>query len=471
MFIGRKRELTTLEELYQKPGFAMAVIYGRRRIGKSTLINEFVKGKRSIFYTSSKVSSVRNLELFSSMVTMEMDGLMDGVTFSSLESVFDYLTRKMEGMNEKLVLVIDELPYWAEKDDALLSVLQKYIDTRWLEANLMVILCGSALSFMENSVLSEKSPIFGRRNIQIKLDVFDYLDSAAFVPSYSPEEKAIVYGITGGVAKYLSLINPSISLDENIKRLFFSPSGYLFDEPRNLLVQEFSDISVVNGIVEQIAYGSNTVSEIASRVREKDQTVLYTLGKLVDVGIVEKKHCILEEKNKKKIHYVLKDTMFRFWYTFIPKAYSVIEMGRGDIYYDKVVKNSLHSFMGPGFEDMCRYYTLLHGIEGEFGSFVTKVGSWWGVGTTKENGEYITQNEDIDVVAISEIEKKMILGECKFTNDKVGEGILNTLKRRSTLVNSKYQIEKLILFSLSGFSDELKKEDDLVLLSLSDMYR
>lgn len=283
--------------------------------------------------------------------------------------------------------MIDELPYWAEKDDALLSVLQKYIDRVWSDKNLKVILCGSALSFMEKKVLSEKSPLFGRRDSQIKLEAFNYLDAAKFVPEYSNEDKAICYGITGGVAKYLSMIDPKKSIDENIIRLFFRTDGYLYDETRNLLTQEFSDISLVNNIVEQIASGQNTLNIIATKIEEKDQTVLYSLEKLMNVGLIEKKKCITEEKNKKRIQYVLKDYMFKFWYEFIPKATSVIEMGQGEGYYTKVVKPVLHSFMGTVFEEMCRYYTLMKGITGEYGCFVTSVGSWWGVeNITDKNG-------------------------------------------------------------------------------------
>ena len=145
-------------------------------------------------------------------------------------------------------------------------MLQKYIDTEWNEKNLMIILCGSALSFMENKVLSEKSPLFGRRDTQIKLEAFNYRDSALFVPKYSAEDKAVCYGITGGVAKYLSMIDGDQSLDDNIKRLFFHTDGYLYDETRNLLTQEFSDITLVNNIIEQIASGENTVNIIAGKV-------------------------------------------------------------------------------------------------------------------------------------------------------------------------------------------------------------
>ena len=159
MFVGREDELKSLQELYNKDGFGMSVIYGRRRIGKSTLITEFIKNKKAIFYTATKVGKERNVELFSKQVVSALDPAFEQAAFASIEAVFDFISRKMP--KEKLIIVIDELPYWAEKDEALLSVLQKYIDTEWNEKNLMIILCGSALSFMENKVLSEKSPLFG----------------------------------------------------------------------------------------------------------------------------------------------------------------------------------------------------------------------------------------------------------------------------------------------------------------------
>ncbi|MGN0340669.1 MAG: ATP-binding protein [Lachnospira sp.] len=471
MFIGRERELTSLKEFYDKDGIGMTVIYGRRRIGKSTLITEFVKDKKTIFYTATKVGKNRNLELFSKQV---VDLLMPGVgdiSFNTTEAVFDFIDKNIG--DEKVVLVIDELPYWAERDDALLSILQKYIDTVWNDKNLKIILCGSALSFMEKKVLSEKSPLFGRRDSQIKLEAFNYLDAAKFVPDYSNEDKAICYGITGGVAKYLSMIDPKKNIDENIVRLFFRTDGYLYDETRNLLTQEFSDISIVNNIVEQIASGENTLNIIAGKIGEKEQTVLYSLDKLINVGLVEKKKCITDEKNKKKTQYVLKDYMFKFWYEFIPKATSVIEMGQGEIYYHKIVKPVLHSFMGSVFEEMCRYYTLKQGITGQYGCFVTTVGTWWGVENTKDkNGDIRTQSADIDVVALSETDKKAVIGECKFKNEKIDKGIYETLLRRGKLISAKYKVSKYIFFSLSGYTDwfESLSDEDVLLLTLDSLY-
>ena len=474
MFIGRKNELNALENVYEKAGFGMTIIYGRRRIGKSTLIKEFIKGKKAIFYTATKVGAERNLELFSKQVLEVLDPTYSDVTFQSVESILDILTKKVEEENRKTILVIDELPYWAEKDESLLSIFQKYIDTMWLDKNIMLILCGSALSFMEKKVLSEKSPIFGRRDSQIKLEAFNYIDSSLFVPNYSAEDKAICYGVTGGVAKYLSLFDPKKSLDDNIVRLFFNNDGYLFDETKNLLTQEFSDVTLVNNVIEQVASGENSLNIIAAKVKEKDSTVLYSLEKLMDVGLVEKKNCITEEKNRKKTQYVLRDHMFKFWYQFIPKAISIIELGQGKKYYEKVVKPQIHSFMGSVFEDMCRYYVLDQGVKGKFDTFITETGTWWGVEQiVDEEGKRYQQAADIDVVGISSVDKKAVIGECKFKNSKIDKDVYETLIRRSKLISGNYSVTKYLLFSLGGFTRWFEEADipETLLISVDDLYR
>lgn len=470
MFVGRKRELSSLEKLYHQQGFGMTVIYGRRRIGKSTLIREFLKDKRAIFYTATKVGKARNLELFCQQVVSLLDPSLTGVSFPSLEAILDFITDRLSG--DKLVLVIDELPYWAQDDGALLSVLQKYIDTRWSEQDMMIILCGSSLSFMENKVLSEKSPLFGRRNTQIRLEAFDYLEAAEFVPDYSAEDKAIIYGITGGVAKYLAMIDPRGSVDDNIKAQFFNTDGYLYDEPRNLLAQEFTDVALVNNVIEQIASGSNTVNEISQKIGQNSSTVLYALDKLIQVGLITKKKCITEEKNRKKTQYVLKDQMFRFWYAFIPKATSIIEIGQGDLYFDRVVKPQIHNYMGSVFEEMCRYYTLKEGICGAFGNTLTEVGTWWGTEILLRGSEKVQQSADIDVVGISELDKTAVLGECKFKKEKIDKNVYDTLLRRSAVIGGKYRIIRFLFFSLSGYTSwfDSIQNNDIVLLTLDDLY-
>ena len=271
----------------------------------------------------------------------------------------------------------------------------------------------------------------------------------------------------------MALFDAKKSLDDNIIRLFFNSDGYLFDETRNMLIQEFSDVTLVNNIIEQVASGENSLNNIAAKVHEKETTVLYSLEKLMDVGLVEKKKCITEEKNKKKTRYVLRDHMFSFWYRFIPKAISVIEMGQGQVYYEKVVKPQIHSFMGSVFEEMCRYYTLEQGIKGTFGSFITETGSWWGVEQmTDDTGKRYQQSADIDVVGISSVDKTAICGECKFKNEKIDKEIYETLIRRAELLSGNYSVTKYLLFSLSGFTKWFDTADksDLRLITLKDLY-
>ena len=449
----------------------MAVIYGRRRIGKSTLIKEFIKDKKAIYYITTKISTERNVELLSKEIFQILSPELSSMKITNLDDLFTLFTQSLG--DEKIVFVIDEIPYWAEKDESILTTLQKFADEYWVNKNLLFILCGSALSFMESKILSEKSPLFGRRNMQIKLEAFNYMEAADFILNYTNEEKAICYGITGGVAKYLSLFSDAKSLDENIIDQFFDKNGYLFDETRNLLTQEFTDITIVNSIIEQIAAGENALNLIADKVHEKNQTVAYNLNKLISVGIVEKKNSITEEKNKKKVQYVLKDSMFRFWYSFVPAAISAIEMDRGSIYYQKIVKPQLHRFMGKVFEEMCLYYTLRIGLEGQLKCFVTQAGTWWGTELiADENGKRI-QSADIDVVGLAPEEKAMVVGECKFKNEKIDKSIFDTLQRRSKAIPTSFSVVQFLLFSLGGFTDWLKTASDerIMTITLDEMYQ
>lgn len=471
-FIGRKEELQKLNSLYETVGFQMAVVYGRRRIGKSTLLAEFIKDKNAIYYMATKVGGERNVELLSEEVLRVLAPNLQNVSFKNLESLLSFVAENVS--EEKLVFIIDELPYWAEKEDSVLSVFQKLADTEWAKKNILFILCGSSLSFMEDKVLSEKSPLFGRRTAQIKLEAFSYLEVAEFVPNYSNEDKAICYGVTGGVAKYLSLIDTEKSIHENIVEQFFEKTGYLYDETRNLLVQEFSDISLVNNIIEQVANGETALNVIASKVHEKDSTVLYSLNKLISVGLVERRNCITEEKNKKKTQYVLKDQMFRFWYSYVSSATSSIELGKGALYYDKVVKPNIHMFMGKVFGEMCLYYTLNAGLDGRLNCFVTNTGTWWGTESLQDNeGKWYSQAADVDVVGISTVDRGMVVGECKFKNEKIDKNIYDTLVRRSKVIPCKYPVVQYLLFSLGGYTDWFEQNVDaksVTLFTLEDLY-
>lgn len=466
MFIGREAELKALNREFDSDGFRMTVIYGRRRVGKSTLIKEFIRGRRAVYFQAVKTGSTKNIKLFSQAVIEALSPATPEITFPDMESILSYLGRKSE--EERLIVVIDELPYLSETDAGFLSLLQSYIDNSFLSGKMMLILCGSSISFMEDEVLSEKSPVYGRRTSQLSITPFDYLKSAEFVPSFTDEEKAICYGITGGVAKYLSLLDDSLTLDENIINLYFSKSGYLYEEPDNLLVQEFRNVRTYGDVISAIAEGRTKIAEIADLTKLDQTAISHALSSLTRVRIVEKLKAITDEGNKKKTIYRLRDGMFRFWYRFIPAGISFIEMDRGELYYERFVKPVLHEYMGDIFEEMCRYHTLRMSIDGELSCNVSQVGKWWGTDPKDQ------KQTDIDIVGIDKQARKAVLGECKFRNTPIDKAVFDDLVKRTGLIDKRYETVQYLLFSLSGFTDWISDETDcekVSLISLNDMYQ
>lgn len=464
-FIGREEELRALETAWKKNDFQMAVIYGRRRIGKTTLLREFCKDKKHVFFTAIKTTTERNIELFGQCALNALVPEMNMSSFRSFDDLCVFLGNQCN--DERLIVVIDELPYMARKDESITSTLQKYIDEQWQFGKMFLIVCGSSVSFMEDEVLSEKSPLFGRRTMQLKLDAFNYRQIALFLPSWSAYDQAVVYGLTGGIAKYITLFDEGKTLDDNIIAQFFSKSGYLYEEADNLLTQEFRDVDSYSRIIETIAAGSNQVQEIADKSGISAQNVSHSLKNLVETGIVERQQAITEEHNKKKTRYILTDEMLRFWYRFIPEAMDAIEIGKGQLYYQHHVKPQLSSFMGSIFEKMCRQYTLEEGISGAFPCTVTRIGTWWGTNPEKR------EETDIDVVGLDKKRKEAVIGECKFKHEITDKKVYEALKERANLLHEGYRVVQYLLFSSSAFSEWLSEEAKngaLKLIRLEDMY-
>ncbi len=464
-FIGREEELGALEAAYGKDCFQMAVVYGRRRIGKTTLLRQFCMNKRTVFFTAIKTTAERNAELFGQCALKALAPEMSMSSFRSLDDLCEFLGN--QSRNERLVVVIDELPYMARKEESLTSTLQKHIDEQWQFGKMFLILCGSSVSFMEDEVLSEKSPLFGRHTMQLKLNAFQYRQTAQFLPSWSAYDRAVAYGLTGGIAKYISLFDENKTLDENIVSLFFSKSGYLYEEADNLLTQEFRDVDSYSRIIETIAAGSSQVQEIADKSGLSAQNVSHALKNLTETGIAERQQAITEEHNKKKTRYILTDEMLRFWYRFIPEAVDAVEIGKGGLYYLQNVKPQLSSFMGSVFEKMCRQYTLEAGLMGAFQCGVTRVGTWWGTNPARR------EETDIDVVGLDRMRKEAVIGECKFRHELTDKKVYDALRERHNLLHEGYRVVQYLLFSASSFSDWLTEEaknGPLKLIRLDEMY-
>ena len=232
VFIGREKELADLNELYSQDKFQLFVLYGRRRVGKTTLLNEFCKDKETIFYSAEQSNNKLNLEKFSSLVFC-FYGENNLEPFSSWTHALSYIDERQR--NKKLVLVIDEFPYLVRKNKALLSELQHLIDHRLTKGKLFLILCGSYMGFMEKEVLGSKSPLFGRRTAQLHMKPFNYRTSSKFLGGISDTEKLERYGAFGGTPLYLQQINANESFEENIKRAYL----------RMMTIQKYSKILMV----------------------------------------------------------------------------------------------------------------------------------------------------------------------------------------------------------------------------------
>ena len=329
MFIGRKEELASLNERYNSGKYECAVIWGRRRVGKTELINEFIKGKKHIYFTAAEGTEKKNLEILSKSIFSGLEGGMRVNTpiFKDFAACLDYIFEYAK--NEKLVFVIDEYPYLADCEKSISSILQQYIDHHFQRINFMLILCGSSMSFMENQVMGHKSPLYGRRTCQYKVVPFDFKTSAQFHKSFGRQEQALIYGITGGIPKYLQQIDDNKDLKTNIINNFFSPDNLLFEEPANLLKQELREPAVYNAIITAVATGSSKLNEIATKTHMPTSSCSIYLTSLISLNIIKKELPVLAKPTSRNTIYRLNDGMFRFWYKFVYDNISEINMRQG----------------------------------------------------------------------------------------------------------------------------------------------
>lgn len=443
MFVGRDRELDTLNRLYAKPSFQMLVLYGRRRVGKTTLLEHFAKDKSSVFFTAKEQSSARNLQELSQALLDHFD-IADGLAaFDSWGSAFSFLAKQAKGQSEKLVFVFDEFPYAAATDPSLPSVLQVAIDHELKGANVLLVLSGSNEGFMESKVLGSKSPLYGRRTAQIKLEPFDYYDAAKMLPAIAdPRELVRYYATFGGTPYYLAQVNDKESYLDNVNELFFETSGLLYEEPLMLLRQELREPSLYNSILYAVASGATSPKEIAERAGVESGTTSRYLKTLEDLGLVSRMVPFGENpaRSKRSI-YRLKDPFFAYWYRFVGPNIGAIEAGAGRAVAKKrAAGEALATYEGYAFERVCLQWLQRANQNDALPFLATEFGSWWGTNPVKR------EQTDIDVVAADSQEKKILLGECKWRGSVNETEALEDLRERVGLIKG-YEDCALYLFT------------------------
>ena len=439
MFIGREHELTSLNKLYTSNKFEFAVIYGRRRVGKTALINQFIKNKKAIYFMGVESSAKQNLENFSKNIIEFETGFPAETAFVSFQAALEYVFKLAE--KERLILAIDEYPYAARSSKSLASTLQLLIDKCKDTSKLMLILCGSSMSYMEDHVLAYKAPLYGRRTAQLKILPFDFVDACRYFKNFSSMDKALIYGIVGGTPQYLLQMDDSLSVEDNIKNTFLNPASSLFEEPENLLKQEVREPALYNAIITAIAAGSSRMAEISTKVGEDTSLCAAYLKNLMELGLIQRETPYGEKISRKSI-YVIADNMFRFWYRFVPENSSIISRGAADLAY-KRVEPYLSDYMGKVFEEICKQYLWRLLLSGKSPVEFKELGRWWGTDSSTHS------QTEIDIMGEQD-KNTALFGECKWTNEKVDAGVLETLVKRSQMFH--YGKMHFYLFSKNGFT-------------------
>ena len=440
MFIGREKELTALNDLYNSGKFEFVVLYGRRRVGKTELIKHFIDDKNAIYFTGVESNAKQNLENLSTSILEYVSGIDDTETsFVSFQAALDTVFKL--SLNKRVVLAIDEYPYVARVSKSFASTIQMLIDKYKDNSKLMLILCGSSMSYMEDHVLAYKAPLYGRKTAQIKLLPFSFEETCRYFKNFSSEDKALAYGIMGGTPQYLLQMNDKKSIEENIKNTFFNPLSSLYEEPTNLLKQEVREPAIYSAVITAIATGSSRMSEISSKIGEDTNKCSTYIKSLLTLGIVQKEMPYGEKASKKTI-YSIDDNMFRFWYRFVPDNASMIARGAANIVY-KRIEPYLSDYMGKVFEEICKQYLWKLLISGKSPVEFTSLGRWWG------NDPVHKCQAEIDIMGAQD-KGTALFAECKWTNEKIDLSVLETLVERSNLFS--YKNRHFFLFSKSGFT-------------------
>ncbi len=461
--IGRLQEMKQLEQMYVSERFEFLVMYGRRRIGKTTILQEFSKKHKTIFFSAQEKNDTLNLRDFSKLLQEHFDGGFIA-NFANWTDALDYLSKKTQA--KRTVLIIDEFPFLAESNPSIKSILQHKIDHDWKERNLFLILCGSSVSFMLNDVMGYKSPLYGRSTGSMEVLPFDYLESAAFFPNYSEEEKLIVYGILGGVPRYLCAFDPKRSLRENMIAEILTEGAFLNDEPQTLLRMELREPAVYNSILEAVANGCNRIMEISNRIHEEKSKCSKYMLTLQTLRLLEKHVPCGEKDGSKKGIYEMTDYFYRFWYRYVFSNKSYYGMLGIEQAADEIMEG-INDYMGPVFEDICRQYLIRRAKAGTLSFVPYVIGKWWG------NNPVIKAQDDVDLLALDKKREKGIFVECKFRNRPMGMDEYDDLVT-ATEVFPSVKEKKLIFISKSGFTEAVRRragEERAELVEVREMFK
>ena len=388
-FIGRARELEALQRAWAGPESAFIPVYGRRRVGKSELILRFLSGRPGVYCSGKRAPAALQIrEFLAAAAAAWNEPLLAGLAASGWREALQAAAGRAPA-GTRWVLALDEFQWMAEASPELPSVLQELWDRDWSRGGrVLLILCGSYLGFMEREVLGRRSPLFGRRTAQIRLQPFGFREAAAFHPRFSREDQVRLHAVLGGIPWYLRLVDGDRSVADNLARLLLDPHGPLYAEPDFLLREELRELENYNAILMAMAGGARQHADIARQTGLGNRVLHYYLTQLVALGYVVRRHPLTgAPPGPRQVRYEVGDALLRFWFRFVyPQQSAIVQAGAVRAYRERVAPE-FESYTGGGFERLCREALPdLYAREGVAAGF--------------ETGEYWDREVQFDVVGL-----------------------------------------------------------------------
>lgn len=463
-FVDRVLEMETLQNEYDRKDSSLVIMYGRRRVGKTTLISEFIRDKKALFFLASEEAEAQNRNNFCDKAANFIESsLLKNAQVRSWDVIFKAIADT--AFSSKPIIVIDEFQHIGKSNPAFPSVFQRIWEETLKDKSVMVILCGSLVSMMESQTLAYNSPLYGRRTAQIRLGQIPFRFYHEFFPDKSRRELIEMYSVTGGVPKYIELFSEKGDIFESIQSCVLNRSGYLYDEPHFLLQQEVTEIGSYFSVTKAIAAGNSKLAAISTVLEVKATSLTKYLKTLIDLDILEREVPVTEENPEKSKRglYKIKDNYIRFWFAFVYPNMSFIESGNSSIVMDRIHKGLISGHTAFVYEDICRERMWDLNAGGCWPFHFSKIGRWW-------NGK-----DEIDIAAVDSEGNNLILGECKYWKEPVGANVFRELVAKADSVEWRKKNRHIwyVLFSAAGFSEELKElavaRDDLLLFDESDI--
>ena len=442
MFIDRERELAFLEEKWQEPKAQFIVLWGKRRVGKTELVKQFIKNKPHVYFLAENTNEKEQLHRFSNALgNFFKEPLLETRGFAGWEESFDFIKKK----GKRLVLVIDEFPYLVFSNPGMLSLFQKAWDEYWSKSNIFLVLLGSSMAMMENEVLGYRSPLYGRRTGQWRVDPMTFSAAGRFRKEKSFGDRIAHFAVAGGIPAYWLQFESRKGFNENLKGHLLRKGEMLYDEVEFILREELREPRYYFALLQAMAQGKRKLSELVNATGISQPVANKYLGVLADLRIVEREIPVTEEKplKSKKGLYHITDEFFQFWFKFIFTSRGELELGRVEEVLKKI-QQGLSQHLGRIYEKVARERLVFS--PGRIFPF-SAVGRWW------------DRNEEIDLVGINKELDSILFGEVKWTEKLVGTDIYENLKRKAQKVawGGKNRKEFFCLFSKKGFTDSMIK--------------